>query len=72
MGSAKDEHGGRERFAKEIVLFANSGGLQEKESIEQPPYIYIAWGMKKLLWNGWAGTASFEVGLWNFGGHLGR
>ena len=23
--------------------------------------MYIAWGMKKLLWNGWAGTASSNL-----------
>ena len=31
MGSAKDEHGVRERFAKENFLFAKNGRLQIKE-----------------------------------------
>ena len=44
MGSAKDEHGVRERFAKENFLFAKNGRLQIQEfrsSTKLYIYIYI-------------------------------
>ena len=39
MGSAKDEHGVRERFAKEDILFAKNGRLRIREFRSFPMYV---------------------------------
>ena len=41
MGSAKDEHGVRERFAKEKCFFVKNGRLQINELRSPTIYIYI-------------------------------
>ena len=40
MGSAKDKHGVRERFAKEFV-YSQRMAVCRKRNLGQPPYIYI-------------------------------
>ena len=41
MGSAKDEHGVRERFAKEDFLFAKNGRLRIREFRSFPMYVIV-------------------------------
>ena len=42
MGSARDKHGARERFAKEIVMREEwRMAVCRQCNLDQPPYIYI-------------------------------